>query len=91
MNEDGATQSVSVSGSDVETAAANLVFTVTQIPAHGTLKNGATTLAANDTFHGQPEELELRLGRELQRLSTASSSRSLTPVMAARLLCRRMR
>src|SRR4029078_7305131 len=56
LNEDGSS-SVSVSGSDVETAASNLVFKSTAAPAHGTLTNGATVLATNDTFTGSPKSL----------------------------------
>src|SRR5439155_25380996 len=52
MNEDASAQSVSVSGSDLETAAANLKFTITQAPAHGTLKNGTTPLATSSYFTG---------------------------------------
>ena len=54
MDEDGAAESVSLSGGDVETAAANLEFTITAVPANGTLKKGATTLATGDTFTGSP-------------------------------------
>ena len=54
MDEDGAAESVSLSGGDVETAAANLKFTITAAPANGTLKKGATTLANGDTFTGSP-------------------------------------
>src|SRR5207248_156744 len=43
INEDAAATTVSLSGSDVETAAANLKFTVTASVLHGTLKQGATT------------------------------------------------
>ena len=57
MDEDGAAASVEVSGADVETAAANLVFVITRAPANGTLARGATTLAANDTFTGSPKTL----------------------------------
>src|SRR5687767_14797358 len=45
------------SGTDVETSAANLKFTVTAIPANGTLKNGTTTLAVGNTFTGSPTSL----------------------------------
>src|SRR5205823_3818206 len=46
LNEDGSA-TTSVSGSDVETTAANLTFKITAIPAHGSLQNGATVLAVN--------------------------------------------
>src|SRR5206468_2367147 len=52
MNEDGAAESVSLSGSDVETADANLKFTVTAVPTHGTLKQAGTPVVAGDTFTG---------------------------------------
>src|SRR2546430_1592468 len=56
LNEDGST-TVDVSGSDVETAAAALVHTLTAAPAHGTLSRSGTPLAANDTFTGSPKTL----------------------------------
>jgi VCBS repeat-containing protein len=53
LNED-TSGTVELSGTDVETAAAALTFTITAAPAHGVLKNGATTLAAGSTFVGSP-------------------------------------
>lgn len=57
LDEDSGSTTITLSGSDVETAAANLTFTITQIPAHGSLKQGSTTLALNDTFIGSPKDV----------------------------------
>src|SRR5205814_2051500 len=54
INEDASPTTVTLSGSDLETAATALNFTITQAPAHGTLKLGTTTLATNSTFLGSP-------------------------------------
>src|SRR5207302_114657 len=57
INEDAAPTTVALSGSDVETAAGNLTFTITQEPTHGTLKTGTTTLHSSDTFVGSPTDV----------------------------------
>jgi uncharacterized repeat protein (TIGR01451 family) len=48
---------VTLRGSDVETAAANLRFTITELPAHGTLKKDGSALAAGDSFTGSPADV----------------------------------
>ncbi len=55
--EDGLAVSVQVDGADVETAPANLLVTVTQVPANGTLRRGAAVLAVGSTFTGTPATL----------------------------------
>ena len=50
MDEDAAAQSVTVSGADRETAPGDLAYEVTQAPAHGTLRQGLTTLTAGSSF-----------------------------------------
>src|SRR5207248_1871576 len=57
INEDAAATTVQLSGSDLETVASALSFTITQAPAHGTLKQGTTTLATNSTFLGSPKDV----------------------------------
>jgi hypothetical protein len=52
------TKTVTLSGSDVETAVANLAFTITQVPANGTLKYGATTLSNGSTLSGSPKNVD---------------------------------
>jgi hypothetical protein len=52
--EDAAPTTVALSGSDAETAPEDLVFTITQAPANGVLKMGATTLLFGSTFTGSP-------------------------------------
>ena len=47
---------------------ADLKFTITRPPAHGTLKHGTTTLADGDTFSGSPQDVSYTPGRQLQRL-----------------------
>src|SRR5207247_563941 len=48
---------VTLSGSDVETAAADLTFTITELPGHGTLSHNGTTLAQGDSFTGSPADV----------------------------------
>src|SRR5262249_1355105 len=43
---------VQLNGSDAETAAANLKFTITLAPANGTLRQGATVLTAGSILTG---------------------------------------
>ncbi|HET9666586.1 MAG TPA: Ig-like domain-containing protein, partial [Desertimonas sp.] len=50
MDEDAAAQPVTVTGADKETTADNLAFKVTQAPAHGTLRQGTTTLTPGSMF-----------------------------------------
>src|SRR5206468_1511710 len=56
LAEDGSA-TVTVSGSDVETAAADLQFKITDVPSHGTLSKAGTDLATGDTFTGSPKDL----------------------------------
>jgi hypothetical protein len=52
VTEDG-TQSILVSGTDVETASANLTFTITSLPTKGVLtKTGGVAVQLNETFTG---------------------------------------
>ena len=53
VTEDGSV-SMTLSGSDVETAAADLVFTVTRLPDHGLLSHATTPVDVGDTFIGPP-------------------------------------
>jgi len=46
--------SITLGGSDVETPAGELVFTITRLPAHGVLTHGTTPVAVGDTFTGPP-------------------------------------
>jgi Ca2+-binding RTX toxin-like protein len=46
--------SITLSGSDVETPAAQLVFTITRLPQHGVLTRNGVPVAAGDTFTGPP-------------------------------------
>ena len=55
--EDGVAASVQVDGADLETVAANLLVTVTQVPANGVLRRGAAVLAVGSTFTGTPATL----------------------------------
>jgi len=57
INEDAPAQTITLSGTDVETAPANLVFTITQAPGKGVLKAGATTLTAGSTLTGSPTSI----------------------------------
>ena len=57
FNEDGAAQTVALSGADQETGAADLTFTITHAPTRGTLKHGATPLATGDTFTNSPQDV----------------------------------
>ncbi len=57
MDEDDSGTNVDVSGSDLETGATGLTFTITQAPAHGTLKQGVTALSTSSTFTGSPKTL----------------------------------
>jgi hypothetical protein len=49
--EDGSV-TITLNGSDQETAPVNLTFTITDLPDHGTLKKGGTPLALNDAYVG---------------------------------------
>jgi VCBS repeat-containing protein len=51
--EDGVV-TVTLSGSDVETAEAQLVFTITRLPDHGVLTSGGAPVRVGDTFTGPP-------------------------------------
>jgi VCBS repeat-containing protein len=51
---------VTLSGSDLETPASALVFTVTSLPTLGTLWDGATPVALNAQFTGSPKALTYR-------------------------------
>ncbi|MDP9353014.1 MAG: PKD domain-containing protein, partial [Chloroflexota bacterium] len=57
--EDSAPQTVVLTGSDVETADADLRFTITAAPKHGALEHKASVdaLAAGDTFTGSPTDV----------------------------------
>src|SRR5437867_3643968 len=48
---------VMVAGSDEETAAADLSFTITELTAHGTLPYNGTTLAQGDSLTDSPADL----------------------------------
>jgi hypothetical protein len=52
-----AATTVALSGTDAETALENLVFTITQAPANGVIKLGATTLLFGSTFIGSPTDV----------------------------------
>src|SRR5207247_24384 len=56
LAEDGQA-TVTLSGSDAETAAADLQFKITALPAHGTLSKDGTALAAGDSFTGSPADV----------------------------------
>src|SRR5207247_1009437 len=56
LAEDGSA-TVTVSGSDIEAAAADLQFKITDAPSHGTLSKSGTDLAAGDTFTASPKDL----------------------------------
>src|SRR2546422_11700337 len=45
---------VTLAGSDLETAPADLQFKITALPAHGTLTRDGTALALGDSFTGSP-------------------------------------
>lgn len=53
VTEDGQID-VALSGSDVETAAANLTFTILSLPTTGELRVGSTPVVVNQTFLGPP-------------------------------------
>jgi hypothetical protein len=57
VNEDGAPESVDLSGLDVETAAPNLRMTITRAPAHGMLKQDTTELTAGSVLNGTPAQV----------------------------------
>jgi hypothetical protein len=57
IDEDAAAQTITLSGSDAETGAANLLFTITEAPAHGVLKKDTTVLTNGDTFVGNPTDV----------------------------------
>jgi hypothetical protein len=48
---------VTLSGSDVDTAAADLTFTITALPAHGSLTKDGSALAEGDSFTGSPADV----------------------------------
>src|SRR5262249_47423267 len=48
---------ITLSATDAETAAADLTFTVTSLPAHGTLYFGTTIVSVGHTFTGSPTVL----------------------------------
>jgi uncharacterized repeat protein (TIGR01451 family) len=48
---------ITLAGTDAETAAANLQFEITELPAHGTLSKDGTTLALGDSFTGSPQDV----------------------------------
>src|SRR5439155_682391 len=56
LAEDGSA-TIAVSGSDIETAAADLQFKITDAPSHGTLSRSGSDLATGDTFTGSPKDL----------------------------------
>jgi uncharacterized repeat protein (TIGR01451 family) len=56
LPEDGQV-TVALSGTDVETAAADLQFKITELPAHGTLSKDGTALALGDSFTGSPADV----------------------------------
>ena len=53
VTEDGMV-TIELHGSDVETAEADLTFTITSLPAEGILKRGEVEVAVDDTFSGPP-------------------------------------
>jgi hypothetical protein len=57
IDEDADAQTVGLSGTDVETGASDLRFTITQSPAHGELKKDATVLTTGATFTGSPADV----------------------------------
>ena len=57
LDEDDPGSTVELSGADVETAGTALTFTITQAPAHGSLKFGAMGLASGDTLTGSPKSV----------------------------------
>jgi large repetitive protein len=54
---EGGSDTTTLSGSDVETGAGDLTFTITHAPAHGTLVHAATTPGDGDTFTGSPQDV----------------------------------
>lgn len=61
VTEDGGT-TVTLSGSDVETPAASLVFKITSLPTKGILKAGGVAVTLNQTFAGSPSNLTYESG-----------------------------
>jgi hypothetical protein len=57
INEDAGGTSIALNGSDAETTAPNLRFTITQAPTNGTLKNGGATLTTGSFVTGSPASL----------------------------------
>lgn len=54
---------ISLEGSDIETSAESLMFTVTSLPAVGTLRtSGGVVVHVGDTFVGSPTDLVFELG-----------------------------
>ena len=57
VTEDSGRTDVSVVATDIETDPAAITVTVTEVPAHGTLRNGDATVAAGDVLAGGLQEL----------------------------------
>src|SRR5204863_4225551 len=57
-NEDTPGITVTLTGHDVETADASMLFTITSLPTQGVLLDGSNNVVAlNDTFTGSPTQL----------------------------------
>jgi uncharacterized repeat protein (TIGR01451 family) len=59
LAEDGQA-TITLAGTDAETAAADLHFEITALPAHGTLSKDGTALALGDAFTGSPQDVVYR-------------------------------
>ncbi len=82
VTEDGMV-AIELHGSDVETAEADLTFTITSLPAEGSLKHGEVEVAVGDTFSGPP-----MLSTSLERPATGAArirSPSRSPTGAIRM------
>jgi uncharacterized repeat protein (TIGR01451 family) len=56
LSQDGSA-AISLEGSDIETAASDLLFTIMKLPAHGTLSHGIAVLAERSSFSGSPKDV----------------------------------
>src|SRR5208337_4241804 len=58
---DSGRATVTLSGSDLESPAANLIFTIVSLPTRGVLLHGNTLVHVGDTFAGSPSDLTYQL------------------------------